>query len=277
MFHFGVKIQIAFIANYFANNLDKILIGKFLGPAYITVYDIGTKIITFLREIPFVFFLIIMPYSSELFAVKDIDKIKQISLEFTRYFLVFASVVFSFVYFTGESVLRFWIGNTINPQSVYVLHVLLIGSIIHLSTGIMTTILKSAGKIRPEIIGNTVILIVNCILSVTLITFFGLKGVVWGTSLGFITGSIVLFYLSTKALDIPFSYFIVEIFKVPLLNALIMFFVNSSVSQITFRFLICSDFRLFINISIGLISMFLNVLILYKLRYLPILLKKKHI
>jgi O-antigen/teichoic acid export membrane protein len=269
MINFGMKIQVAFFANYIANNLDKLLIGKFLGPASIAIYDIGTKIITFLREIPYVFFLIIMPYSSELIASNDLSKIRNIATGFSKYFLIFSSIIFSLIIITGESILTFWIGKNLNPDSVYILHVLLIGATVHLSTGILTSILKSAGKMRPEIIGNAAIMIINCILSVTFIHFWGIKGVVWGTSIGFIIGSIVLFYYGTKALGISFPGFMFEIFFIPAINAVLIIGISLIFKNMSFGLDITETGKLAFRFLTGCTLALADALILIKLNFLP--------
>jgi PST family polysaccharide transporter len=277
MISFGIKIQISFVATYFANNYDKLLIGKYMGASSITVYDIGSKIITFLREIPYVFFLIIMPFSSELFASNDTQKIKKIAIDFTKTFLIFSSVIFSFVYYSGEAILKFWIGNTINPLSVYVLHVLLIGAVLHLSTGIITSILKSAGRMQPEIIGNSVILIINLIFSTFLIMAFGIKGVVWGTSFGFIIGSIVIFYYATKILQIPFGFFMYSILKIPLINAIAILIINILIQKLVFNYFNFSDNQLiFVKIGIGITTAVFSMLLLIKLKLLPVSIFKRN-
>jgi O-antigen/teichoic acid export membrane protein len=269
MIKFGMKIQVAFFANYIANNLDKILIGKNLGSASIAIYDIGTKIITFLREIPYVFFLIIMPYSSELLARNDVGMVKKMGTEFTKYFLIFSSILFSLIMITGESILKFWIGNNLNTVSVYVLHVLLVGATVHLSTGILTSILKSAGKMRPEIIGNATILIVNCILSVAFIKVWGLKGVVWGTSIGFIIGSVVLFFLGTKALNISFFEFMFEIFFVPIVNVIVIVGTSIILKRVFDSIDLPGMGRFTVHFLIGSFLSAVDVLILIKMKLLP--------
>jgi O-antigen/teichoic acid export membrane protein len=269
MIKFGMKIQVAFFANYVANNLDKLLIGKYLGSASIAIYDIGTKIISFLREIPYVFFLIIMPYSSELLASNDLNAVKKIGTDFTKYFLIFSSIIFSLIAITGESLLKFWIGNSLNPVSVYVLHVLLVGATVHLSTGILTSILKSAGKIRPEIIGNAAIMVINCILSVTFIKIWGIKGVVWGTSIGFIFGSIVLFYLGTKALNISFAEFMFEIFFVPTVNVVVIVGTSLILKKVLYSIEIANAEQLAVHFLIGCFLFIVDVLILIKIKLLP--------
>lgn len=275
MISFGMKIQVAFFANYIANNLDKLLIGKYLGPASIAIYDIGTKIITFLREIPYVFFLIIMPYSSELLASNDLSKVRKVATDFSKYFLMFSSIIFSSIIISGESVLTFWIGKNLNPDSVYVLHVLLVGATVHLSTGILTSILKSAGKMRPEIIGNAAIMVINSILSVTFIHFWGIKGVVWGTSIGFIVGSIVLFYFGTKALEISFVEFMFEIFFIPTINAVLIVGIAIILKKLSYSLEITDVGRLVVHFLAGSTLALADILILMKIKLLPALEFKK--
>ena len=270
MFQFGVKLQVVFLATYIANNLDKLLIGKFLGPTYITIYDIGSKIISFFREIPYVFFLVIMPYSSELYMVNEIEKLKKICSNYTAHFVLICSVLFAFVFYNAESILKFWIGNNVNPLSVYILRVLLVGSIVHLSTGIMTTILKVTGNLRPELIGNLTIAIINFLLSIVLIFLYGIKGVVWGTTIGFVFGSIVIYFLSTKAYKMNFGKFLGQIFIIPIVNAVVFTSINFYLGNKLLIFCKHNEFQeILINFNIGFGILLLNLVILYKLKLLP--------
>jgi Na+-driven multidrug efflux pump len=197
--------------------------------------------------------------------------------EFTKYFLIFSSIIFSLIMITGESILKFWIGNNLNTVSVYILHVLLVGATVHLSTGILTSILKSSGKMRPEIIGNATILIVNCILSFALINVWGLKGVVWGTSIGFIIGSVVLFFLGTKALNIPFTEFMFEIFFVPTINVIVIVGTSIILKKAFYSIDLPNMERFAVHFLIGSVLSVIDVLILIKMKLLPEIeiLKKK--
>ena len=222
MYNFGIKVQISYFAAWVAFNFDKLLIAKVLGLQYTAYYDIVSRLVVLLREFPYLFFGVLLPRFSELDAVKKTSELMKSYMTGTRFMFAVCFTGITVLFPTGKLILDLWLRGAVDPMSVYVFNVLLIGSMFQLTTGVPSTLLKSIGKPGKEAIANMILAIVNISLSSVLLYFFGFRGIVWGTSLGLIIGGLILFVLTNKTIGVSSFNFFGHAALLPLVMTAIM-------------------------------------------------------
>ncbi len=217
MYGFGIKIQISFFSNWVALNFDKLILAKMLDARYVVIYDIGSKIILFLRDLPMMFFSIVFSRASELNSNNDLKALIHLYENGTKYCAALFFGIIAFFYPQAHSILFLWIGPAVDPQSAYVFRILLVGTMFILLTGVGSSIAKGMGKPERETLSNAIMAICNIVLSYTLCKLFGFRGIVIGTATAYAVGATILVILINKLLRIGTVRFCRQVLTIPVL------------------------------------------------------------
>jgi O-antigen/teichoic acid export membrane protein len=224
MYTYGLKIQASYIASWIALNFDKLLIAYFLNPASVAIYDIGSKLVMFVRDIPMMLFTVLVPKTSELSARNELEKIKELYIQGTKYLTALSIGSIVLLYPIANEVLLVWLNNKVELSqiSVYVFRVLLIGSMFNVISGVGSSVAKGIGKPENETYANITMALLNVILSYLFFLNFGIKGIVWGTTAAFIISAIIFFFLVNNVIKISQPYFFKEVLAKPVLINLVI-------------------------------------------------------
>jgi O-antigen/teichoic acid export membrane protein len=202
MFSFGSKIQVSLVVAMIIQSFDKLLIAHFFGASLVAIYDIGSRLVMFLKDLPTFFFASMTSRTSELHSLNHLDRLKQLYLAGTKYMAVLCFGAVAFLFPVATEILNVWMRRPIDPLSIYVFQVLLVSTMVNAMTGLGTSIVVGIGK--PEIIiyPNVFMAIVNIICSTAFFFAFGPKGVVWGTAAGLLVSSVLYFWLLNRSMDV---------------------------------------------------------------------------
>jgi O-antigen/teichoic acid export membrane protein len=220
MIVFGIKMQVSTIAVIVTQSFDKLLIARFLGARIVAFYDIGSRLIVFLKDVPTFLFASITSRTSELNSVGNRAGLQELYLVGTKYLSV---ICFSFVpllFPVAGDILTVLMHFPANPLSVYVFQVLLVSTMINAATGLGSSMGIGIG--RPGILAysNSVMTVVNIACSALLFFAFGSKGVVWGTAAGLFLSTIVCFTMLNRGMGIDTGRFAIHsVFKPFAVNA----------------------------------------------------------
>jgi O-antigen/teichoic acid export membrane protein len=215
MFGYGVKLQMSFFASWVTQNFDKLILGWLLNASATALYDIGSKIVSLLKQISWVLFAVLVPKSSEIHAREDLNKLRKMYETGTHFISVLGfgavGLLFPFAFIILES----WLRKPPDPGSVSVFRILLIGMMLNVTAGIGSSIIKGMGKPGIETISNSIMACCNVLLSIILCATAGLTGVAWGTSIAAIIGAGVLYYLVNREFGIANADFLKRQFVQP--------------------------------------------------------------
>jgi len=201
---YGVKGQATWIADLVNMEADKIVIALLLGVNVAGAYEIGARIAVALRALGVLTVSAIIPTAT----AEIVKRGKQVIPEFYRRYLKL-SVGLSFPLFTLGCVtapfaLVAWLGD-VPDQSTTVLYLLSIAYAIGVSTGVGSTLAMAEG--RPGLVAAYAVVsaALNIALSIALIPFFDLWGVLAGTVIAASVGSLLFVHAYNKLNDLTWG------------------------------------------------------------------------
>lgn len=165
---------------------SELVIGVFLGTAEIAQYAVAVAGIMLLVQFLQAFTAAIKPAVSELDALDDHNKVREISFLTQKYSLLILIPAGSFFIIMGEDFIRLWVGDTFkNPSTVVmlgvVLKILTIGHCIRLSQHSNFLVLVGRGEHRLFGIFTAITALLCVVASVVAVKTFnlGLVGIAW--------------------------------------------------------------------------------------------------
>ncbi len=224
MLIFGIKMQVSTIAVIVTQSFDKLLIARFLGARVVAFYDIGSRLIVFLKDVPTFLFASITSRTSELHSVGNRSGLQELYLIGTKYLSVICFCFVPLLLPVAGEILTVWMRSPADSLSVYVFQVLIVSTMVNAATGLGSSMGIGIG--RPGILAysSAVMTVVNIICSALFFFAFGSQGVVWGTASGLFVSTVVCFALLNRGLGVDSGRFASGSFLKPLaLNTALVF------------------------------------------------------
>lgn len=219
-FSYGIKLQITSVAGLFNFQLDKLLIGHFLRINLVTFYELGSKIATFIRQVPSVLLIPLIPASAELAVKGDRKRLEDMHLRGAKYLTLTAAPIAVFLIAMAPTIMLVWIGIDDYSYTILALRILSIGYFFNIVAGAVTSIVRGIGIMHYEMYTSLFIALTNLTLSFVLIIKIGFVGALIGTTVSMTVGDICYLYKFNKYMKIPFAHFLKVAFIMPVFAAL---------------------------------------------------------
>ena len=196
---FSSYIFLNIIVDQINLNVDKILIGRIMGPASISVYVIAAQLNTYYITFSTLFSSIFNPRINSFVINKKNDLISDLFIRVGRIqFIILAFIYVAFI-LIGREFIYFWVGEKFDETYIIAL-ILMTSFTIPLiqNTGIEIQKAMNLHKFRSLL--YIIIAVFNIILSIYLINIFGVIGAALGTAVSLIIGNgiIINYYYATK-------------------------------------------------------------------------------
>jgi O-antigen/teichoic acid export membrane protein len=199
---FGVKMQVSILAVIITQSFDKLLIAHFLGARVVALYDIGSRLVVFLKDFPSFLFASITSRTSELHSLHNRHGLRELYCTGTKYLSVLCLGTIPLLYPVAGEILTVWMRQAADPLSVYIFQILLVSTMVNAVTGLGSSISVGIGKPGITAYSSVVMTIVNMVCSTLFFYVFGIKGIVWGTAAGLFVATIVCFLRLNGAIDV---------------------------------------------------------------------------
>lgn len=188
---FGSQMQVSRFAEMIQLQYDKLLLSRFIGLPAVSMYDFGSRPLGRLRALPLTAVASLVPAVSALDAEENQERIKAALLRATRYVIVFALPLFSFIIVFAHEIITLWL-DAGYAQAATALQILSVGYFVNVVSAVLAFV--SHGKGEPRFQMRAMVLQVgfNVILSTALLLQFGFFGAVCGTTLSMIAGAAFL-------------------------------------------------------------------------------------
>lgn len=200
----SLQYQVVALASLVHTQLDKLLLGYFLGVRFVAYYEIGGRLINQLRSVPNMFLSPILPAASQLDAVGNRQDIETLYRRGLRYVGAVVFAIFPLTAALAQPIVLMWIGPEYE-LTTSTLRVLSIANLVNLLTGPGANILAGVAKPRYAAYTSLLGIVLNIIMSPLLILRLGYKGAVMGTSLSLITASCVFIAIFHRIQHLPGS------------------------------------------------------------------------
>lgn len=179
-FGFSAYNAVGLISEYLIYFTDTIIIGVVLGPLAVVPYQIGLRIAQMI-QIPLTQVgEVILPRAGELHARHDHAGLADVVVRtMGLLFLISAGFMIGSAYF-GELLITTWIGKSY-PVSAWVMTLLVGAQVIAMPMDIARKALLGSGIVRFPSLIQLFEALINLVLSLLLIQWWGVLGVAWGT------------------------------------------------------------------------------------------------
>jgi O-antigen/teichoic acid export membrane protein len=185
MFGFSFRLYVTQAAVVVHNQIEKLFLALLVGVAAVGWYEIASDLAIKMRGAIGFLLTPVLPAASELSALGDSRRIRDLYFRTHKYLALIATPVIAYVAAISGRFVELWIGPDMKVV-VIPLCVLLGVSLINLATGPGFLIYAGAGKLKPGVDAAVLGVVVNLVLSFGLIYRYGFAGAVLGTAVSLI-------------------------------------------------------------------------------------------
>ena len=195
LFGFGMWTQINSISALINLEADKLVISRFLGVAAIVPYQVGNRLALLNRTLPLQFLEALLPdTTARLSRGMSRQELADFYRDGSRSLMLATTVISGFIAASATLFVPVWIGHPV-PGAAILATALVVSYAVNNLTGLGTTVVKAEGKPRYESYYAIVSAVLNLGITIALVPFFGLYGVVGGTIIGNVLGSVYFLVL----------------------------------------------------------------------------------
>jgi O-antigen/teichoic acid export membrane protein len=200
LFAFGGWMQLNNLSALVNLEADKLIIAAFLNVAAVTPYQIGNRLASLNRIVPIQLLSAMMPAAT----IVQLGSNQRDAMDFygrmSRYVMLITLLITGFLIVAADQLIVTWLGRPY-PQAALIVLALSLSFAINNLTGGGTTMVRAAGEPRFETYYAVLSMVLNIGLTVLLAPRFGLAGILGGTVIANVIGSvffIVLFHRRTR-------------------------------------------------------------------------------
>ncbi len=269
LWKYGVKVQVSNLSSLVNLQIDKIFIAYFLNMRMVAFYELGSKITMLARSVPNLLVSGILPAASELHAKSDRSSLERLYELSSKLLYSITIPLGAFIFFNSELLMLSWMGPGYGLSSL-VVRFLILGSTLNLLTAVITSVARGIGQVQYEMRSSTLVVLMNITLSLILIIKFGFTGVLFGTTLTLIIGTLYYFSMFHRnVIQRSLVDFSLRMGGKPFLVSALLgltLFLTSSELQRVFSPLGRKESLTLLGLNFSLFSV-IYVLLLYKSRY----------
>ena len=179
LYGYGVFAALTNITTSALNQLDRLIIPIFLGPAALTYYslpgNVAQKTSTVVGSISNVFF----PMASSLSAAGETEKLKTVYQRIMRTLCIAAAAITASIMLFGYKILQYWLGIDFANKGIEVLEILALTYFFMALSGTLYSFLLGLGKVKFLAFWSMVLAVLNLALILALVPKYGIVGAAW--------------------------------------------------------------------------------------------------
>lgn len=222
-FAFSAFTSIVLISEYLIYTTDTVIIGFTLGAAAVVPYGIAHRIADmFYRPLEQIG-VVVMPRAGELATLNRTAELKSMTIQSLSLVFLLTAGFWVGAAFYGDMFVRIWIGDQYKAAHTIML-ILLAAVVFSIPIGILRRVLVGMGIVRWPSLLYLAEAVLNLVLSLILVRYFGIYGVAIGTLIPVVViGMFVLFPLALRRLGIPVSEVLSEVVRTSAIPLAVMF------------------------------------------------------
>jgi O-antigen/teichoic acid export membrane protein len=193
---FGFWIMVSSIISPILVYVDRFLIGHRLGLADVAYYSIPLDVVMRLLLFSSSVTAVLYPAFSALSGIGGVSRSSKIASVSLKYILCFTGIPSILLMLFAEDLLRLWLGPIFASHSTVVVRILLIGIISNALARVPFSLLQSNGHARTATLIQLVALPLQVILSLVLMSSFGVAGAAMAWSGRLVLETVALFLFS---------------------------------------------------------------------------------
>ncbi len=182
--------------------LDRLLVGSFLGPTAVTYYVIPANLSSQVHRLTTRLTSVLFPLSSELSARGEGERLRKMYIKTTKYITILTTAIYLPVILLSSPLLRFWMGQNFADQSGSTLSVLALSFYVLSFNAVAYHILNGIG--RPDINAVSAVIggLINVGLCLLLIPKAGIFGAAAANLISMARIPVYILYANKRALKV---------------------------------------------------------------------------
>lgn len=215
---FGGPMQIANVLGVAHQQLDKLLLSRYVSIVAVTPYELGLRVATAASTFPQLLLVAIIPAASELHTFDERERLRELHARANRYVLSVAAIVTAALIGGATPLFAAWLGPS-SAAAPLALQGLAVAAYFAVAGGVGAAIARGAGRTDLEAEFAGVALVLHLALGLVLVPRFGLIGALVAVTAGNIAGMLWFFARLAAALGWARLPLLLEPFGVPLVAA----------------------------------------------------------
>jgi len=193
MLPFGLRIQVSKFAELASYQADKILLALLLPIQFVTMYDLGSRIASLMRDLPYALTSAVFPAASELHEQENFKKLWQMYDRGSKYLLVVTLPMLFGLWLTAHLIIGMWLGH-VSEQVYQSVLVLSFAYWVVISLAMSFSVGTGMGWSKPIMHSALLQAVLNIGLSYYLITALGFVGALYGTAIAISIANGILYF-----------------------------------------------------------------------------------
>jgi O-antigen/teichoic acid export membrane protein len=191
------------VAAALRDQTDKVILAALASPAWVAYYGMAARLCSLALEIIGFFYLPIMTAAGALKAMGDWEAVRSLYARMMAVVSILTGLVVIVVAGLADRLIVLWIGHPI-PEVTTLLWLLIAGAAsAAMLTGPGTAICRGVGRVEIETAYLAFNLVLNVVLTVSLVLLIGPIGTAVATGLTWALASILFLFVLHRALDLP--------------------------------------------------------------------------
>lgn len=232
IFKYSFFVFLGLIVDTVFNNTDQVILGSVCGTIAVSIYSVGTKIISMYTTVSTTISGLFLPKITKLLEEKDSDKkISDIFIKVSRIQIYIMMLILAGFIVLGKQFITLWVGE--EYHDTYFIILLIIGpAIIPLTQNIGISVIQAKNKHQFRSIVYLLIAVLNIVISIPLAKKYQGIGAAAGSAIATILGQIItmnIFYWKRINLEIPkyWKFFIKFSIKVFIISIIYMIIIEN--------------------------------------------------
>lgn len=226
LFSFGYRMQIVRLGELVLYQTDRLLIAFFFGVRFVGIYQIGATLVNYAKQLPLFLLPAVLPAAAEISTRKDTAKLIQLYLRGSKYLFVITAPIMVLLVTLADLIVKLWVGGGYEVSAMTA-RILAAGYVVNVTVGMAFMVGMGIGLTKILSRSALITMIVNLILSVTLIKFIGYYAVAIATSIALIVGPVYIYVELHKYLNISLGSLLRDVILKP-------FLVSAAAGMITY-------------------------------------------
>lgn len=220
LLRFGTHLQVSRVAEVIQLQFDKLLITRFVGLPFVSLYDFGSRPLSRLRALPVAAVGALVPAISELQTERNDQRIASALARSTKYLSIVSLPLFGFLLCFAHDIIDVWLGTGFDMAAT-TMQILATAYCINVIASPLAFVSQGTGETRYQMWSATAQALLNIALSTSLMLRYGYFGAVTGTAISMCLGMVMfIVWYGKRILKKPLLVFFQAMQK-PMLNSII--------------------------------------------------------
>lgn len=177
----GAYLFLSRIVGFIFNYTDKVLISLFLGATAIGIYEIIRRISGPAQILNTVLVSALLPEVTRMIETQKIEQLAGLIKNIISIVMLLISSASLFIYFISDSFIIFWLGEDLTNGIQNYIYIPLVWIFINVVPSIFNTFALAINEVKRTLIFGLIGAAINLILTIYLIQYFNIMGVLWAT------------------------------------------------------------------------------------------------